>query len=98
MLIGLAMIFVPIIVFIVTLPYSSRLGPSLRLVYRIVGAMIVFIGGAVTVYLASYTGDQGSIAAYYFQIGVISVYTALSVSIVVLNSLRRTAGSRKSPR
>lgn len=98
MLIGLLMILVPIIVFTLTLPYTRRLKPSLRFVYRIVGGIVVFLGGGVTVYFASYTGDQGSIAAYFFQIGVILVYTALLITIVILNGFRCIDESSKSQR
>ena len=96
MLIGLLMLLVPIVVFILTLPASRRLRPSLRAVYRFVGGIVVFLGAGVSVYLASYTGDQGGIAAYFFQLAVISVYVALSVSLVILNWLLSANRSSKS--
>jgi hypothetical protein len=85
MLTGLLMILAPIIVFILTLPYSGRLKPTLRVVYRFAGGIIVFLGSGISIYLASYTGDQGGIAAYFFQILVILVYAALSIVLVTLN-------------
>jgi len=96
MLIGLLMLLTPCVVFVLTLPISRRLKPSLRRVYRIGGALVVFLGGATSLYLASYTGDQGGIAAYFFQIAVILVYVALSLSLVILNWVFRTRDTRNA--
>lgn len=85
MLIGLLMLLAPGVVFLVTLPYSGRLIPTLRAVYRYVGAIVVFLGSGVSLYFAFYAGDQGGIAAYFFQIAVILVYVAFSILIVILN-------------
>jgi len=85
MLIGLLMLLMPVVVFLLTLPYSSRLKPGLRAVYRYVGAIVVFLGGGISLYFAFYAGDQGGIAAYFFQIAVILVYVAFSISVVILN-------------
>lgn len=84
-LIGLLMILVPVAVYILSLPFSGRLMPGLRMAYRIVGALVVFLGGGVSFYLAWYTGEQGGIAAYFFQKAVILVYAAFSILLVVLN-------------
>ena len=85
MLTGLLLILAPVAVFILTLPYSGRLRPGLRVVYRIAGGIVVFLGSGISIYLAAYTGDQGGIAAYFFQIFVILVYAALSIVLVMLN-------------
>ena len=92
MLIGLSMILVPIAVFVISLPFSSRLKPGLRVAYRLVGGIVVILGGGVSIYLASYTGDQGGIAAYFFQIGVILVYVTLSISLLILNWILSARG------
>jgi len=97
MLIGLLMILVPVAVFIVSLPFSRRLKPGLRKAYRIAGGLVVILGGGYSYYLASYTGDQGGIAAYFFQITVILVYLALSFLLVILNWLAEIKDSRDSP-
>jgi hypothetical protein len=93
MLIGLLMILVPGAVYILTLPLSRRLVPSLRRAYRIVGGLIVFLGSGISFYLASYAGEQGGIAAYFFQKAVIVVYTAFSILLIFLN---RFLSARKS--
>ena len=85
MLIGLLMILVPGAVYILTLPLSGRLIPSLRKAYRIVGGLIVFLGSGISFYLAWYTGEQGGIAAYFFQQAVILVYVAFSILLIILN-------------
>jgi hypothetical protein len=85
MLIGLLMILAPGAVFILSLPFSGRLKPGLCKAYRIFGGLVVFLGGGTSFYLASYTGDQGGIAAFFFQIAVILVYAVLSISLVILN-------------
>ena len=87
MLIGLLMIFVPIIFFMATLPFSRCLTPGFCMLYRIVGVVVVFAGGGTSVYLAAYTGDQGGIGAYFLQLIVISVYLVFSVLLVILNWL-----------
>jgi len=86
-LIGLLMILGPAVVFVSTLPLAERLRPKLRAVYRYAGGIVVFLGSGISFYFASYTGDQGGIAAFFFQIAVILVYAVLSVSLVILNWL-----------
>lgn len=85
MLAGVLMVLAPILVYLVSLPFSRRLRPVLRRTYRIGGGLVVFLGGGMSLYLASYTGDQGGIAAFFFQSAVILVYVAFSVSVAVLN-------------
>ncbi len=85
MLVGVLMVVAPILVYVVSFPLSRRLRPALRRTYRIVGGLIVVFGGATSLYLASYTGDQGGVAAFFFQSTVILVYVAFSVTVAVLN-------------
>jgi len=96
MLIGLLMILVPVVVFVLTVPLSKRLNPGLRKAYLVLGAITVFVGGAVSIYFASFTGDQGGIAAFYFQILVILVYAGLSLSIVIINWILRARETGKA--
>lgn len=96
MLVGLLMILTPSVVFILSLPFSRRLEPSLCAVYRFVGGIVVFLGSGISLYLASYTGDQGGIAAFFFQIAVIVVYAAFSISLVIINWFLSAKGSKKS--
>lgn len=96
MLIGLLMILVPCAVFVLTLPLSRRLKTALRWAYLLLGGIVVFLGSCVSIYLASYTGDQGGIAAFYFQILVILVYAALSLSLVILNWILRAREAGKA--
>jgi hypothetical protein len=63
--------------------------------YRLVGGIIVIAGSAFSLYLAAYTGDQGGIGAYFFQIAVILVYLVFSLSLVILNWLSNRSGSRE---
>ena len=71
MIIGLLMLLMPTAIYLATLPFSRRLKPALCLLYRIVGGIIVLAGSSTSFYFAAYTGDQGGIAAFYFQIVVI---------------------------
>ena len=98
MLIGLLMILVPVVVYVITIPLSRRLNPGLRKTYRVIGGIVVFLGSGVSIYFAAYTGDQGGIAAFYFQILVILVYAAFSLSVVIVNWILRAreAGTIKS--
>lgn len=96
MLTGLLMLLAPAAVFVVTLPLSGRLKPGLRKAYRILGGLVVFIGSGISVYLASYTGDQGGIAAFFFQMAVILVYAVFSLSLVMLNWILRARESGKT--
>lgn len=94
MLIGWLMLLAPIIVFLVSLPFSRWFMPRLRIIYRIAGGMVVFLGSGVSLYFALYGGDQGGIAAYFFQMGVIVFYTGFSIIWVGLNWLLRLKRTR----
>ena len=65
--------------------FAWLLLPVLRKAYRLLGGIVVFLGSGVSYYFAAYTGDQGGIAAYFFQMAVIAAYVVLSVSIVAVN-------------
>ncbi len=84
MIVGLLMLIVPVIVFLITLPVSNRLKPRLRWLYRFVGGTIVIVGSSFSLYLASYTGDQGGICAFFFQIAVMVAHVLLSVLILAI--------------
>jgi hypothetical protein len=98
MLIGLLMILVPVVVYVLAIPLSGRLKPGLRKTYRIIGGIVVFLGGGTSIYFASSTGDQGGIAAFYFQILVILVYAAFSLSVVIVNWILRAREAGTSER
>ncbi|RKZ98545.1 MAG: hypothetical protein DRQ43_01315 [Gammaproteobacteria bacterium] len=49
------------------------------------GGVIVFGGSAISFYFAAYSGDQGGITAFYFQIVVILVYIFVSVALLTVN-------------
>ena len=85
MFIGLLMLLVPPVIYFATYPVSKRFTPLLRSLYRIVGGIIVLGGSATSYYFAAYTGDQGGIAAYFFQIAVILTYVIFSVILIILN-------------
>jgi hypothetical protein len=57
--------------------------------------MIVLAGSATSFYFAAYTGDQGGVAAFFFQMGVILVYVLFSVVLVTVNCLIRKLELRK---
>lgn len=96
MIIGLLMLLTPAAIFVATWPLSARLKPTLRKVYRIVGGTAVLLGSATSIYFAAYTGDQGGIAAFFFQILVILFYAGLSVVVVILNWYLGSQRSRDS--
>jgi hypothetical protein len=87
MLIGMLMLLAPTVVFVVTLPFSGRLKPGLCKIYRILGGIIVIVGSGVSLYLAAYTGDQGGIGAFFFQLAVILLYLTLSMLLIIANWL-----------
>lgn len=93
-MIGLLMLVVPVIVFVLSIPISSRLTSGLRRFYLIFGGIIVFIGSGTSFYFASYAGDQGGIAAYFFQIAVILVYAFLLVAVVGISLVAKISSKR----
>ena len=95
MVTGLLMIVMPVAVYLLTLPMSRRMRVGPRITYRVLGGFIVIFGGGFSLYLASYTGDQGGIAAYFFQIAVIVVYSAVSLALVMLNWILSARDSRE---
>jgi len=87
MFIGLLMWFLPMIIFLFTLPFLGWLNPKLRNLYRILAGAIVFIGSGISLYFAAYTGDQGGVSAFYFQALVIVIYSVFSIILIILNVL-----------
>ena len=87
MITGILMLLAPILVFLITLPFSRLLRQPLHGFHRIFGALLVFAGSSVSLYLAAYTGDQGGIAAYFFQLAVIVVFLAFLLVMAALNWL-----------
>ena len=77
----------PIVVYGSTFVVASKLLPGFCGWYRMIGATLVFGGGGVSVYFAGYTGDQGGIAAFYFQVLVVIVYLLFSGMILIGNGL-----------
>ena len=96
MIMGLLLLLIPIIVFFATLPASRKLNPRLRLLYRLVGGSIVFVGSISSLYLAAYTEDQGAIGALFFQIAVIVVYLLFSVFLLALHWFLYRRAEKKS--
>lgn len=86
-IIAILMLTGPAAVYLVTLRRSGRLAPVLRTIYRLLGGLVVFGGSGISLYFAMYTGEQGGIAAYFFQLGVISAYLVLVVLVIGLHLL-----------
>jgi hypothetical protein len=81
---ALLMLLGPVLVFLVTLPFSQKLRSGLRRVYRFAGGFVVTCGPAVSLYFAMYSGDQGGIAAFFMQVLVIATYVLLCVLTVMI--------------
>lgn len=90
------MLLAPIIVFMITIPFSRWLKPRLRRLYLVFGGISVFCGSGISLYFAAYTGDQGGIAAYLFQMAVIVIYVSFMLAMASLNCLLRIRGSDKN--
>ena len=75
----------PVIVYLMTLPFSGAIKSGLRNFYRIVGGVIVFIGSGTSYYFAFYAGEQGGITAFYLQLTVIVVYLIFLFVVFVIN-------------
>ena len=88
------MLLAPVVLFLATLPFTRKLKPELCMFYRIAGGIIVIAGSAFSFYLAAYSGDQGGIGAFYFQLTVITVYVLFSVLLVILNWFLHRRGTR----
>jgi len=95
MIIGILMLLVPTAVFLGTLPLSRRLKPRLRQLYRIVGGTVVIAGSGTSLYFAAYSGDQGGIAAFFFQTAVIVCYALFSLVVIITNGLMRSLERRR---
>ena len=89
MLIGLLLLLLPVVVYIGTFSFSRRLKSKLCALYRVGAGIIAIAGSSFSVYLAAYSGDQGGIAAYFFQLAVIGFYTLFSVTLLVINYFKK---------
>ncbi len=89
------MLLAPILIYLATVRLAHNLRPGLCRLYRIIGGIIVFVGGATSLYLAAYTGDQGDIAAFFFQIVVIVVYMLFSIVLLAINGIIRKREQRR---
>jgi hypothetical protein len=72
-------------IYLASLPLSARLNARLCWSYRVIGGIVVFAGSATSIYLVGHSGDQGGIAAYFFQMAVIAAYVLLLIFVVALN-------------
>ena len=55
----------------------------------------MFVGSGTSYCLAANTGDQGGVAAYFFQVTVMSTYVVLSILLTGMNFLLARKGSRQ---
>ena len=85
MVMGLLILLLPIATYLATFQVARRMRPLLSRLYRIVAGLIVFGGGVTSLYFAAYTGDQGGIAAFYFQLLVCSVYIFFAFLLITVN-------------
>ena len=84
-MIGLLLLVLPIAVYGGTFFLAKKLSLEWCRWYRIIGALLVFGGSGVSVYFAGYSGDQGGIAAFYFQLLVMASYLLFSGVILIGN-------------
>lgn len=82
--------------FLFSLPASDSLRPSLRLIYRLCGGMLVFSGSSASLYFAAYSSDQAGITALYLQISVIMAYALLFLLVIIIYLLWQSASNRHS--
>ena len=85
MLIGALLLFLPSVIFLISIPMSLKLIIKLRRIYLIIGSAIVFSGSGLSLYFAAYTGDQGGVTALFLQLLVIFIYMFFSLSICIFN-------------
>lgn len=96
MIIGLLLLLLPVALYLATFRSAGRLAPRLCWLYRIVAGLMVFGGGAASLYFAAYTGDQGGITAFFLQLTVIFLYAFFSALLLIANWLlrNRSGGDR----
>ena len=85
MYIGLLMLIGPIVVYLATLPFFRWFIPRLRTWFYGIGGTVAFAGGVASLCFAMYSGDQGGIAAYFFQLAVIFFYVTFSLVVAISN-------------
>ena len=67
--------------------YVRKWKPRVRYLHQIIGGIIVFGGGSISIYFAGYTGEQGGIVAFYFQMIVIVVYILFLALLLAVSRL-----------
>jgi hypothetical protein len=88
MIFGLLLLLLPVLVFLVSIPFSKHALKQCRTLYLSVGALIVFAGSCFSLYLAAYTGDQGGIGAFFSQLLVVTSYLLWLIACFIFNKRR----------
>ena len=96
MFIGITLLLLPAVLFVSTLPLTWRLKPNLRKLYWLVGGITTFFGSSISLYLAMYTGDQGGVTAFYFQIFVVCFYGFFVIFITIINWILKIKEPRRN--
>ena len=96
MITGLLLLFAPAVAYLVSLPVSQRFTPFLRWSFRIVGGIVVFGGSSISLYFAAYTGDQGGIAAFFFQLFVIAAFALFAAVFFAIHWSMRKRSQKPS--
>lgn len=87
MWVGIGLLLCPCVVFLVSLFWRHRLTGKIRLLYIFLGAFIVFGGSSVSFYFAMYTGEQGGIAAFFFQLFVVATYLVFAIAVILFQAI-----------
>lgn len=77
-----------LVLYVLSLTWRRRLTGRLRLFYLILGAIIVLGGSSVSLYFAMYSGEQGGIAAFLFQLFVIATYLIFVIAVVLYQAIK----------
>lgn len=89
MIYGIGLILLPIVLFLASFPLWRKLPTTLKKFYGWTCAVALIGGGFTTIYIASYSGEQGGITAFFFQLGVIFIYLALTAGVLLAVLFRR---------
>ncbi len=88
MWVGILLLIFPLVLYVLSLTWRRRLTGRLRLFYLILGAIIVLGGSSVSLYFAMYSGEQGGIAAFLFQLFVIATYLIFVIAVVLYQAIK----------
>lgn len=88
MWVGIILLIFPLVLYVLSLTWRRRLTGRLRLFYLILGAIIVLGGSSVSLYFAMYSGEQGGIAAFLFQLFVIATYLIFVIAVVLYQAIK----------